>query len=199
MKKTEFINALRRKLSGFPEKEVDDRLSFYSEAIDDRIEEGLSEEDAIKEIGTVDEIYSQVVKEIPLLKIVKEKMKPERRIKPWEIILISLGSPIWFSLLVAAFAVLLSIYVSLWSVIVALWSVFAAVAVCAPILVVMSIAMIISGSAVSGIALFGGGITCAGVAIFAYFGCFEVTKGIVLLTNRIVPVIKKIFAKKEKV
>ena len=179
MKKTEFINALRRKLSGFPEKEVDDRLSFYSEAIDDRIEEGLSEEDAIKEIGTVDEIYSQVVKEIPLLKIVKEKMKPERRIKPWEIILISLGSPIWFSLLVAAFAVLLSIYVSLWSVIVALWSVFAAVAVCAPVLVVMSIAMIISGSAVSGIALFGGGITCAGVAIFAYFGCFEVTKGIV--------------------
>ncbi len=41
--------------------------------IDDRVEEGLTEEEAISEIGTVNEILSQIIEEIPLSKLVKEK------------------------------------------------------------------------------------------------------------------------------
>ena len=42
MTKNEFLEQLRRGLSGLPMEDIDERLNFYSEMIDDRIEEGLS-------------------------------------------------------------------------------------------------------------------------------------------------------------
>ena len=38
MNKQEFIDALRAALSGLPADDVEDRLSYYGEMIDDRIE-----------------------------------------------------------------------------------------------------------------------------------------------------------------
>lgn len=100
MDKQEFLSKLRAKLSGLPQKELEERLSFYSEMIDDRIEEGLSEEDAVKELGTVDEVAGQVIAEIPLSKLVKERIKPKRALNVWEIVLLAIGSPIWLSLMI---------------------------------------------------------------------------------------------------
>ena len=73
MTKLEFIEALNKNLCGLPEKEVDDRLNFYIEMIDDIIEEGLSEEEAIAKIGSVDEIADQIIADIPFTKIAKKK------------------------------------------------------------------------------------------------------------------------------
>ena len=42
MTKKEFLSALREKMAGLPKDDVDDRIAFYSEMIDDRMEEGLS-------------------------------------------------------------------------------------------------------------------------------------------------------------
>ena len=50
MNKKEFLSELQSKLCGLPQKDVDEHLSFYSEAIDDRIEDGLSEEEAEEQI-----------------------------------------------------------------------------------------------------------------------------------------------------
>ena len=63
MNKVEFINALKEKLSNIPLKEVEERISFYSEMIDDKIEDGISEEDAVNQIGSVDEVINQILKE----------------------------------------------------------------------------------------------------------------------------------------
>ena len=73
MNKRQFINALKLKLQGLPQSEVEDRLSFYEEMIEDRVEEGVSEEEAIKSIGSVEEISSQILADIPFLKLLKEK------------------------------------------------------------------------------------------------------------------------------
>ena len=43
MRKWEFLSTLKNRLSGFPKQEVEERLNFYSEMIDDRMEEGLNE------------------------------------------------------------------------------------------------------------------------------------------------------------
>ena len=40
MCKQDFLNALEAKLSGLPKKDIEERLNFYEEIIDDRIEEG---------------------------------------------------------------------------------------------------------------------------------------------------------------
>ena len=66
MLKQEFLNALKEGLKGLPEKDIEERLTFYGEMIDDRIEEGRTEEEAVNEIGSVDEVVQQIVAETPL-------------------------------------------------------------------------------------------------------------------------------------
>ena len=111
---------------------MEECLTLYAEMLDDRIEEGLSEEEAVAAAGAVEEIVRQTVDETPLAKIAKERVRPKRHLKAWEIVLLALGSsPVWLSLGIAAAAVILAVYVSLWAVIVSLWAVFGALAVCA--------------------------------------------------------------------
>ena len=113
MNKRDFIESLRAKLLGLPKQEVEERLAFYGEMIEDRKEEGLTEEQAVAAIGSVDEVSAQIIADIPLTKIAKERLKPKKRLRAWEIALIALGFPVWFSLLTAAVAVIFALYVSL--------------------------------------------------------------------------------------
>ena len=48
MNKEEFLSELRTKLSGLPQEDIEERISFYSEMIDDRMEDGISEEEAVE-------------------------------------------------------------------------------------------------------------------------------------------------------
>lgn len=198
MSKQEFIDKLREKLIGLPKQDVEDRLAFYSEMIDDRIEEGLTEEEAILAIGSVDKIGPQIIAEIPLVKIAKEKIRPKRRLKTWEIIFLALGSPIWISLLIAAFAVVFSLYVVLWSVIISIWSVFVSLVCCVIGLITAGIALALGANAPTGIAFIGMGIACAGISVFLFYGCAVATKGVLLLTKKITFGIKNCFVGKEK-
>ncbi len=87
MSKQEFLERLQNGLHGLPKEDIDERLMFYSEMIDDRAEEGLSEEQAVSAVGDVEEIVRQVIADTPLAKIAKERIKPKRRLKAWEITL----------------------------------------------------------------------------------------------------------------
>ena len=165
--------------------------------IDDRIEEGFSEDEAVAAVGNVDEVVAQIIATTPLIKIAKERAKPKKKLTALEIVLLVLGSPVWLSLLVAIIAVIFSCYVSVWSVIVSLWSVFVALAIC-PIGGVLGCIMdIASGYVLSGIAMLAMGIVCAGLAIFMFYGCRETTKGILIFTKKIALWIKNCFIKKE--
>ncbi|MBR6760852.1 MAG: DUF1700 domain-containing protein [Oscillospiraceae bacterium] len=198
MHKQEFLLQLRKKLSGLPQDDMEERLTFYSEMIEDRMEEGLSEEEAVLAVGSVDEIVAQVVADMPLAKIAKERIKPKRRLKAWEIVLLALGSPIWLSLAIAAAAVILSLYVSLWSVIISLWAVWGSLIGCALGSAAAGIVMVCNGNALAGTAVIGGGIVCAGLLVFLFFGCKAATKGILMLTKKFALWIKNCFMKKEK-
>lgn len=197
MLKQEFLAQLRDALCGLPQCDIDERLTFYSEIIDDRMEDGLPEEEAVAAVGSVDEIFAQVVADIPFSKIVKERIKPKRRLTAWEIVLLALGSPIWLSLGIAAFAVILSLYISLWAVVISLWAIFAALAGCALGGIVAAIVFACSGNLLTGIAVLGAGILLAGLSIFMFFGCKAATKGTVLLAKKMALGIKHCFIKKE--
>ena len=197
MNKTEFLLALEEQLSALPWDEVSDRWDYYSEMIDDRMEEGLSEEEAVAELGTVNEIAAQILADIPLSALVKKKLKSQRRIKAWEIVLLVLGSPIWLSLLIAAFAVVLSLYISLWAIIISLWAVFVSLIVCALAGIAVGILWAVIGKIFAGIAMIGAGILCTGLSIFLFFGCKAATKGTALLAKKMVLGIKRCFLRKE--
>jgi len=196
MNKVEFIFGLYEKLGGVPHEEIDDRVSFYLEMIDDRVEEGLSEEDAVSAIGSVDEIAEQIVADIPMSRLVKEKIRPKKKLKAWEVILLALGSPVWLPLLMAAFAVVLSLYISLWSIVISLWAVFVSFAECALGGAAACIVFLLSGNVRPGIAVLGAGIVCAGLAILMFYVCRAVTRGTVLLAKKCAGEIKKCFIKR---
>ena len=196
MNKQEFLEQLRSRLSGVPAGDVDERLDFYSEMIDDSIEEGLSEEEAVSQVGTVNDVARQIIGEIPLSKIVKENVKPKRRLRAWEIVLLVLGSPVWVSLLIAAVSVVLSLYISLWAVIISFWAVFLALAVSAVYSVISGVVCLVMGYGFVGLAMFGAALCCAGLAIFAFFGCKAASKGTVKLTKFIALKIKSLFIRK---
>lgn len=199
MNKTDFLHSLTDRLSLLPCEEISDRLDYYSEMIDDRMEDGLTEEEAVAELGTVDDIAAQILSDIPLATLVKGKVKSKRRMTAWEIILLVLGSPIWLSLLIAAFAVVLSLYISLWAVVISLWAVFASLIACAVGGVAACIALALTGNVITGIALLGTGLICAGLAIFLFFGCRAATKGTLQLAKMTVLGIKRCFLKKEEI
>lgn len=197
MNKQEFLAQLRNGLSGLPKEDADERLSFISEMIDDRMEEGVTEEAAVKEIGSVDALVSQIIAEIPLGKLVKEKIAPKRKLKAWEIVLLALGSPIWLSLLIAAAAVLLSVTAALWSCCAAAWAAFAALAVCGPAGMAAGGYFVATGSVPAGLAAISAGIAGAGIAVFLFFACRAATKGLVSLTGKFALWTKNCFIKKE--
>lgn len=198
MNKQEFLDGLRKGLSGLPQADIEERLTFYGEMLDDRIEEGLSEEEAVAAAGSVNEIVRQTVADIPLAKIAKERIKPKRCLKAWEIVLLALGSPIWISLGVAAAAVIFALYVTVWSVIASFWSVFASLAVCAAAGVPMCVVFVAGDSGAAGIAVLSAGIVCAGLSVFMFFGCLQATKGILFLTKKFAIWLKNCFIKKEE-
>lgn len=197
MSKQEFLNNLRAKLMGLSRQDLEEHLTFYSEMIDDRMEDGLTEEEAVLDIGSVDEISEQIIADTPLTKIAKEKLKQKKQIKAWEILLLALGSPIWISLIVAALAVILSLYAALWAVIISIWATFISLVACSLGGTAAGCVFASNGSVSIGIAMIGAGIACAGLAIFLFFGCRTATAGTLLLTKKIVLEIKKCLAKKE--
>lgn len=199
MSKQEFLVQLRKGLSGLPQDDIEERLMFYSEMIEDQMEEGLSEEQAVSAVGSVDEIVAQVVADIPLAKIAKERIRPKRRLSAGEIVLLALGSPIWLSLGIAAFAVILALYISLWAVIISLWAVFASLAACSIGGVLACVILIVGGNGASGVAMLAAGIVCAGLSIFMFYGCKAATKGTLILTKKMAIWTKNCFIKKEEV
>ncbi len=199
MDKQKFLAELEARLSGLPQDDIEDRLTFYSEMIDDRMEEGLSEEEAVSGIGSVDEIVSQIVAEVPFTKIVKEKIRPKRALKAWEIVLLALGSPIWIPLSFAAFAVILAAYIVVWALIVSLWALVVSVAACSLSGIFAAFAFFIRGNAVIGIAMLGAGAFLAGVSILLFFGCRQATRCILHLTKKMALGVKSLFIGKEDV
>ena len=197
MRKQEFLTQLRKGLSGLPQDDIEERLTFYSEMIEDQMEEGLSEEEAVSAVGSVPEIVAQAVADVPLAKIARERIKPKRRLSAGEITLLALGSPIWLSLGIAAFAVIVSLYCSLWAVIISLWAVFGSFAACSVGGVMACVIFAISGNGASGVAMLAAGMVCAGLSIFLFYGCKAATNGTLMLTKKLATWVKNCFIKKE--
>ena len=195
MNKQEFLNALQDRLRTLQkrgilsEQEVAERLNFYGEMVDDRMDEGLSEEEAVAAIGSVEDIAAQLEEELSATKPTRDgepardgsaaekPTKTKRPLKAWEIVLLALGSPLWITLLAAAFVVLVAVYAVLWSLIAALWAVFAGLGAVSLGGVAGGIVLICVGNGLSALALMGAGLVCGGLAIFLFFGCLAATVG----------------------
>ena len=78
MKKIEFISELARHLAGLPQEDAAHWLEYYTEMLDDRIEDGMSEEEATASLGDPKAIARQILSQTPFTKLIKNKIRPDR-------------------------------------------------------------------------------------------------------------------------
>ncbi len=196
MNKSEFLAALREKLNGVPEEDINKSLDFYEEMIDDRVEDGMSEEEAVQALGSMEEIINQILSEVSLPKLVKEKVRPKQTLKAWEVVLLVLGAPVWIPIVLSLCIVVLSAYLTVWVMIISLYALDLSVAFSGLALVATAFAALVQGQfAVFGM-MFGCGLMAVGLSILLFFGFNLVTKGILWLSKKILIGIKGLFIKK---
>lgn len=198
MNKKEFLDILQAQLAGLPQEDVKRSLEFYGEMIDDRTEEGMDEQQAVKEIGSVDEVVAQILSETPLQRLIKEKAKPSRTLRAWEIALLALGSPIWASLLLAAACIFFSVYILIWSLVLVIYCVSVSFAAGAVSGIAGSIMLLFIGNPLSALLFFGTGLICIGITIFMFFASKDITVAIARLSKMLLIKIKSMFLRKER-
>lgn len=198
MNKQEFLLALRGALSALPEADIRASLDYYAEIIDDRMEEGIPETEAVASLGSVVAAAEQILLDMPLPKLVKARVKPKRKLRAWEIVLIAVGSPVWFPILLALAAVVLAVYIVLWAVAVSLYAADIGVGAGSVAGVAGAALMFVMGHPASALALLSAGFVCGGLTIFGFFGCNAAAKGIWRLGKLMWRGIKSCFIRKEE-
>ncbi|MBR2617428.1 MAG: DUF1700 domain-containing protein [Clostridia bacterium] len=196
MNKTNFLVALAVKLKGFPEEDVQKSLEYYGEMIDERIEEGMTEEEAVAAVGTVEEIVAQITAETPLLQLLKQKLTLKRKLTAGEKALLICGSPLWFILILASLICLAAVYVSLWAGVVGLFAVPVTFGVGGVGGLVYSVILGASTTWGSGVAFAGASLILIGFTMPTYYACKISAKGLIKIGVILWRAIKKAFVKK---
>ena len=122
MIRDEFLGRLREAISSLPEEEIEKTLSYYTEMIGDKIEDGIPEEEVIAGLEDVQTIAQHIVGDTPLNVLVREKRKKSASGKVNTALLI-MGFPLWFPLLLVGLILLLTAYILLWVGIIVLVSI----------------------------------------------------------------------------
>lgn len=194
MTKKVFLDSLREKLNGLPKLDVEERISYYEEMIYDIMDEGKSEEEAVAEIGTVDQVIYEIAQETPLVKLVKEKIKRKERIKAWQIVLICLTFPIWLPIAIVLVALALVLYILFWVGVIVSYAFEVSLIVCSIAGIVVFFGYLFSGD--FSLAPLGVAMLTGGLAVMMFFGCYWATRGTITLHKKLFGAIKAAIIKK---
>ena len=199
MNKKEFLDEVRGRLSGLPEADIDKALEFYEESIQDRIDDGLTEDQAVAGVGTPEEVAEQILMDTPLSKIVKANIKTSERksVRVWEIILIVLGFPIWFSLLMACFAIVLAIAIIFVALIIVFFAIVLAFGVAGIAGLFAGIFALVTGKGMAALLAIGVSLILIGLALLLFLPAKALSIWLIELMGKFVKWIKSLFVKRK--
>lgn len=169
MNKQGFLAALQKQLRGLSQSDIEKSLEYYSEMIDDRMEDGVSEEEAVAAMEAPEGIARQILMDMPLPKVVKAKAKPAHPLRIWEIILLIVGSPVWVPLTLTAILLFFVCYMVIWIMIFALYAIDFSFAVGALAGFIQGGISIFTMGGIQALFYFGGGLVSLGIAILLFF------------------------------
>lgn len=197
MSKADFLRLLERALAQLSEEERQKNLEYYSELLDDMMEEGMTEAEATAKLGSPNQIAQSILQEMPLGKLVSTRMKPKSGWTPLAIVLAVVGSPVWVPLLLATVAIVLAVFVSIWAL------GFAAVAVVLGLAVAVVATPIIAIRAATltlpvGLLLLGAGLVLLGLCVLGGLMAVELCRLLWQLTVWLAHKIKGLFIRKEE-
>lgn len=196
MNKEEFLNRLREALKGLPAAETEKSALYYAEILDDRMEDGMSEVEAVASLGAPEEVAENLKLELPLGTLVRSKMSGSG-MGAGTVVLLVLGSPVWLPLLLAGLAVALSLAVSLWAIVLSLWTVVLALMLTLSLSVVGA-AMKWANFPAEAVFLLGAACVSGGLAIPAFFFMRKATEWCGKMTMAGVKGIKRLLIGRKK-
>lgn len=202
MTKCEFIEQLISKCKNLPEAEITRAVQYYSESIDDRMEDGMTEEEAVASLGSIDAAVMSITDNASIFDIVYERTKNAHKKSKmpvlWMIFVIC-TSPIWIPLTLAFLAIVFCVYICIWSVLVALFACVFSFAAVGAVGIPFGFFFCFSLSPSTGGILIGLSLTAVGIFMILLKPTILLTKGILKLTLVISRSIKKMFiSEKEK-
>lgn len=189
MTKQEFTQQLSNSLAGLNGEDIRKSIDYYSEMIEDRMEDGMTEEDAVAAVGSIEDIRSQILSEVPMARIVKEKITPKRDFRAGEIVLLVLGAPIWLPLVLTVIILALTLFLVFWVIIMSLYVVDLSLFVSGFASIVNAF---IAGPGFMAVMFFiGAGLFLLGLSVLLFFGFNQVSKGMLFLSRSLGLGIKK--------
>ena len=197
MTKADFLRLLERALSQLSEEERQKNLEYYSELLDDMMEDGMTEAEATAKLGSPNQIAQSILQEMPLGKLVSTRMKPRSGWTPLAIVLAVVGSPVWVPLLLAGVAVVLVLFVSIWALGFAAVAVVIALAVAVVAAPIIAIRVAVLTLPV-GLMLLGAGLVLLGLCVLGGLMAVELCKLLWQLTVWLAHKIKGLFIRKEE-
>jgi uncharacterized membrane protein len=193
MTKNEFLAVLEKGLRALSESDKEKSLEYYREMIDDRIENGQTEAEAVADMGNLNDIIAQILAESPK----KEHPEKEKRtLSVPIIIMLILGAPIWASLALVAAIVVFAVYVAIWAVVVSFYAVaasFGAVAIAGIFIAALSAS---AGNFIQMMFYVGVILFFAGATVLLFLACNKISAIVAKLSVLIAKGIAVIFTRK---
>lgn len=187
MNKNELLNTLREKLSGLPKNDIERSLEYYKEIIEDKIDEGISEDDAVAALGSVDDIAAQIRSEItpPEEPKAPKAKKPEAEEKTKKSASSALGA--LFS------GLLMFVSVIFWCIAASFFIAVGGMALGALFSLFSSVVTLISARWAQAVLFLGGAFLLAGLTVLVFMGTVAVTKKYRKFTKKLVEELKEKF------
>ncbi len=129
MTKAEFLTRLQANLNGLSDEEINKSLEYYTEMIEDSVEDGQSEEEAVATLGSPDEAARRIRSELknaaapaeavsqetagaPVAAAVGEApSQKENDSRTLTIVLLAVTSVVWFPVYISLWACVISLYI----------------------------------------------------------------------------------------
>lgn len=197
------INVSRQTISNWEIGETSpnsEQLKILSKELKVSIDELLDNDysaDFRKEKSILEETASKEYKQEETTSKEYKQEETQKKLNTWQKVLLILGSPLWFALLIAVISIIASMYIVLWAITISFWAIFVSIVSTALSMILVGIGFAFTNIKLAGIAMISIGIFCTGLSILLFFACKSVTKAILWLTKESIKWIKNHFLKRE--
>ena len=197
MKREEYLDRIRALLQNLPPEDLERSLAFYAESIADRMEDGMSEEEAVASLESPEEAANAILLEQPLPTLVKVRVKERRQLSTLEILLLVLGFPLWLPLLLTALVLVFTFILLAWVLVLVPASVCLALGGSAIAVLFAGVLSLTKIALPALLAAPGAALVLAGLAILAGFVVLGTLRLALIVTRALVRGLKSLLIRKE--
>ncbi len=196
MTKEVFLRELARGLQQLPAEEVQRQKAYYAEMLEDMMEDGIPEEDAVAKLGDVSGIVEEILQDTPLPVLVKSKIRPKKGWTVSAVVVAVLGAPLWIPLVLTAALLVFSVFLAMGAVIVAAFAMVFALAVAGLVILFRGVTLFTWGGSYVAFSL-GCGLLLLGLTCLSFLGAKYAAAGLWRSGKWLFRAIKGMFIAKE--